>query len=225
MIDALSSHLVERFQKVLDDPILEAFSIFDVRKWPADKDVLKDSYINGIKLLYKTYKIFYAEEETEEMVLEQWEDLKVESTCRRNNCLNTCLNTCFPVSTLGVLTPVLVSQHLILNAKKCLNVKPTPLSRTVDGALTAHTLRALHLSLLFYISSPTHDPSAPTILGQYDGSHAPARLERRYLCSVKYFTPDRVVRSRGFAPSRPLLRGHLAWHAVWQLLNSRRLPI
>ena len=32
----------------------------------------------GIKLLYKTYKIFYAEEETEEMVLEQWEDLKVE---------------------------------------------------------------------------------------------------------------------------------------------------
>jgi hypothetical protein len=87
-------------------------------------------YINGIKLLYKTYKIFYAEEETEEMVLEQWEDLKVEinvPSCRRNNCLNTCLNTCFPVSTLGVLTPVLVSQHLILNAKKCLNVKPTPL--------------------------------------------------------------------------------------------------
>ena len=57
---------------------LEAFSIFDVRKWPADKDVLKDSYIDGIKLLYKTYKIFYAEEETEEMVLEQWEDLKAE---------------------------------------------------------------------------------------------------------------------------------------------------
>ena len=52
MIEALSSHLVERFQKVLDDPILEAFSIFDVRKWPADKDVLKDSYIDGIKLLY-----------------------------------------------------------------------------------------------------------------------------------------------------------------------------
>ena len=39
-----------------------------------------------------------------------------------------CLNTCFPVSSLGVSTPVLVSQHLILNAKKCLNVKPTPLS-------------------------------------------------------------------------------------------------
>ena len=49
-----------------------------MRKWPADKDVLKDSFIDDIRLLYKTYKIFYAEEETEEMVLEQWEDLKVE---------------------------------------------------------------------------------------------------------------------------------------------------
>ena len=77
-IKALSSHLVERFQKVLDDPILEAFSIFDVRKWPADKGVLKESYIDGIRLLYETYKIFYAAEETEEMVLEQWEDLKAE---------------------------------------------------------------------------------------------------------------------------------------------------
>jgi len=78
VIDALSSHLVERFLKVLDDPVLEAFSIFDVRKWPADKGVLKESYIDGMRLLYKTYKIFYAEEETEEMVLEQWEDLKAE---------------------------------------------------------------------------------------------------------------------------------------------------
>ena len=33
-------------------------------------------------------------------------------------CLNTCLNTCFPVSSLGVSTPVLVSQHLILERKK-----------------------------------------------------------------------------------------------------------
>ena len=53
-VDALSLHLVERFQKVLDDPILEAFSIFDVRKWPADKGVLKESYIDEMRLLYKT---------------------------------------------------------------------------------------------------------------------------------------------------------------------------
>ena len=32
--------------------------------------------------------------------------------------LFSCLNTC------GVSTPLLVSQHLLLNAKKCLNVKP-----------------------------------------------------------------------------------------------------
>ena len=42
-------------------------------------------------------------------------------------CLNTCLNTCFPVSTLGVSTPVLLSQHLTLNADRCINVKPRPL--------------------------------------------------------------------------------------------------
>ena len=56
--------------------------------WPVDKDVLKDSYIDGIKLLYKTYKIFYAEEETEEMVLEQWEDLKAEINVP-TGCLNS----------------------------------------------------------------------------------------------------------------------------------------
>ena len=78
VVDSLNSHLIDRFQKVLDDPILEAFSIFDVRKWPTNKDILKSSYKDGIELLYSTYKIFYTEEETLEMVLDQWEDLKAE---------------------------------------------------------------------------------------------------------------------------------------------------
>ena len=39
---------------------------------------LKSSYKDGIELLYSTYKIFYTEEETLEMVLDQWEDLKAE---------------------------------------------------------------------------------------------------------------------------------------------------
>ena len=43
------------------------------------------------------------------------------------DCWAKVLATCFPASSLGVSTPVLVSQHLILNAKKCLNVKPTSL--------------------------------------------------------------------------------------------------
>ena len=34
------------------------------------------------------------------------------------------LNTCFPVSTVGVSTPVLLSQHLPLKADLCLNVNP-----------------------------------------------------------------------------------------------------
>ena len=63
------------------------------------------------------------------LILRLQEYLQFVSCIRRSNppCLNACLNTCFPVSTLGVLTPVFVSQHLILNAKKCLNVKPRPL--------------------------------------------------------------------------------------------------
>ena len=47
-----------------------------------------------------------------------------------NNRFNTvptvyqqCINTCFPVSTLGVSTPVFVSQHLLLKAHSCFNVK------------------------------------------------------------------------------------------------------
>ena len=38
----------------------EAFSISDVRKWPNNKEILKDSYNDGIELLYSTYKIFYS---------------------------------------------------------------------------------------------------------------------------------------------------------------------
>jgi hypothetical protein len=51
----------------------------------------------------------------------------------------------FPVSTLGVLTPVLVSQHLILNAKKCLNVKPAPLYLRITPRCTTrrHCRRTL----------------------------------------------------------------------------------
>ena len=52
VVDALHSHLVERFQKVLDDPTLEAFAVFDVRKWPTNKQVLKASYTNEVKQLY-----------------------------------------------------------------------------------------------------------------------------------------------------------------------------
>mgnify|MGYP007024474196 CR=1 FL=1 len=48
------------------------------QKWPSNKEVLADSYIDSIKLLYSTYKSFFTEEETEEMMLEQWQDLKAE---------------------------------------------------------------------------------------------------------------------------------------------------
>jgi len=46
--------------------------------YPTALDLQREKAGKGIKLLYKTYKIFYSEEETEEMLLEQWEDLKAE---------------------------------------------------------------------------------------------------------------------------------------------------
>ena len=56
-----------------------------------------------------------------------------------NTCTNTCTNTCFPVSTPGVLTPVLVSQHLSLKGDLCLNVNPQPLRAASRAGHRVHS--------------------------------------------------------------------------------------
>ena len=71
IIDALDRHLINRFQKVLDDPVLKAMAMFDKRKWPSDKDILKESWKEEFELLYNTYKHFFSEGETHEMAREQ----------------------------------------------------------------------------------------------------------------------------------------------------------
>ena len=50
---------------------------------------------------------------------------------RLNTCFNTCFNTQSGVSTVAVLTPMLVFQHLTLKAFWCFNVKPGALLRSV----------------------------------------------------------------------------------------------
>ena len=71
--------LKDRFEKVLDDPILQAMGAFDHRKWPESKGILASSLNDEIVLLYQTYKGFFdTSTETEEMVLEQWGELKEE---------------------------------------------------------------------------------------------------------------------------------------------------
>ena len=76
LIDSLSKYLVERFQKVLDDPVLNAMAAFDHRKWPSQDDLLATACDEEVTLLYNTYKSFFKETETNAMVLEQWVDLK-----------------------------------------------------------------------------------------------------------------------------------------------------
>ena len=78
IIEALVEHLTARFQKVLDNPILRAMSVFDHRKWPTDNEILKASYVEEIKLLFCNYKVFFDSTTTEAEVLEQWDDVKNE---------------------------------------------------------------------------------------------------------------------------------------------------
>ena len=77
LIDSLSNHLIERFQKVLDDPVLKAMAAFDHRMWPSEDKLLEKACIDEIELLYSTYSSFFkAETETKTLVLEQWSDMK-----------------------------------------------------------------------------------------------------------------------------------------------------
>ena len=80
VVDALTEHLTTRFKKVLDDPVLQAMGAFDHRRtWPSSKEILADSLNDEIALLYKTYNGFFdSNTETEEMVLEQWREMKEE---------------------------------------------------------------------------------------------------------------------------------------------------
>lgn len=77
ILDALAEHLTERFNKVLDDPVLQAMGIFDHRNWPSDSDILKDMYLDEIKVLYSTYKRFFESTDDETELLDQWEQVKL----------------------------------------------------------------------------------------------------------------------------------------------------
>jgi hypothetical protein len=63
---------------VLDDPILQAMSIFDHRKWPSSEEILGDSYTDEVELLFETYKGFFPLSTNIEAVQEQWKAIKME---------------------------------------------------------------------------------------------------------------------------------------------------
>ena len=78
IIDALSEQLTHRFLKVLDDPILQAMSVFDHRKWPSSADILANSFTDEIALLFNTYKAFFPPSTDLDAVQEQWKAIKKE---------------------------------------------------------------------------------------------------------------------------------------------------
>eukprot|EP00966_Prymnesium_polylepis_P083793 1940396-Prymnesium_polylepis.1 len=77
-IDALTSHLQQRYTKVLDNPILQAFAVFDHRHRPRHTDEELEKYGDSeINELFKHYKDFFSDTSVSE-VIEQWGDLKNE---------------------------------------------------------------------------------------------------------------------------------------------------
>ena len=80
IIDALTDHLTTRFQKVLDNPILNAMAAFDHRYWPGEKDLLEEYCVEDMELLFNEYACFFDEGSSNAKadVLEQWAALKEE---------------------------------------------------------------------------------------------------------------------------------------------------
>ena len=76
--DGLCEQLKERFQKVLDNPLLKAMAVFDHKKWPRNNDILRESWHDEITLLFETFKAFFPEGTTADDVIEQWVELAVE---------------------------------------------------------------------------------------------------------------------------------------------------
>ena len=73
----MKAHIQSRFGKVLENEIFQNLSVFDTKHWPS-KDVLKESYVDEMKALFRSFKHFYDENETEAALLEQWHVLKME---------------------------------------------------------------------------------------------------------------------------------------------------
>ena len=76
VLDALNDHLIERFQKVLDNPVLKSMSAFDHRYWPPDGSDLTGVNDEQIGDLHEAFRGFFEESETKATLLEQWNEMQ-----------------------------------------------------------------------------------------------------------------------------------------------------
>eukprot|EP00966_Prymnesium_polylepis_P330579 7386210-Prymnesium_polylepis.1 len=75
LLEHVSTDITIRFGKVLSDPHLQAFAVFEKRFWPEKLELL-DKYGNSqIELLFKNFESFF-DDATLEDVLEHWRLLK-----------------------------------------------------------------------------------------------------------------------------------------------------
>ena len=73
---ALTDHLIKRYKKVLDDPVLKNMTAFDHRFWPPDSSDLEGINDEQIGVLYEAFKVFFKDEETKDTAVEQWNDMQ-----------------------------------------------------------------------------------------------------------------------------------------------------
>ena len=78
VLAALNDHLIQRYKAVLDDPVLLALHTFDHTSWPSKESLLNGIYDENIKTLYDAFNRFFEEDETLEMVTDQWNEMALE---------------------------------------------------------------------------------------------------------------------------------------------------
>ena len=78
VLTSLDDHLISRYQKVLDDPVLLALRTFDHALWPDKASLLENLYYDNIETLYNAFNRFFEPSESLDAVQEQFSELAIE---------------------------------------------------------------------------------------------------------------------------------------------------
>eukprot|EP00966_Prymnesium_polylepis_P081891 1896776-Prymnesium_polylepis.2 len=73
---AVADSIKSRFGKVVENPIISAFSVFDRRYWPDDKKLLEDYGVSEVELLFAHFESFF-DDTSKDDLLEHWSAVKI----------------------------------------------------------------------------------------------------------------------------------------------------
>ena len=122
-----------------------------------------------------------------------------------------CLNTCFLVSTHGVSTPILASQHLTLKADLCLNVKTETLDRSPNRLFKIGFRARRSIPLTPLCRGESRDARTTTHLAQ--AGPKPEKFTQLYTHSVAWLGRAQYHHKRPMEPTLGALAGGLAAQA------------